>query len=248
MIQYGTFTLSGGDDPERVRGSRVTASLMPMLGIAPIRGRAFIPAEDFADVPAVAILSDGLWRRRFGADPAVVGRVIQVDDEPRTVVGVMPRGATLAGDDELWLPARMTPSQRINEISHSYTMLGRFADGATLAQASAELNAFAARMSAERPSPKDLGARLVPIGEQAVRSVRPALAVAAVSVALLLLVATANASTLLIARASSRRHELAVRAALGATRARCCRSRSPNPRCTRAWAAWPSTPGPRCSH
>ena len=224
MIQYGSFTLNGGDDPERVRGSRVTASLMPMLGLTPTLGRAFIPSEDFDDVPAVAILSDGLWRRRYGADPAVVGRVIQVDDEPRTVVGVMPHGATLpgslAGDDQLWLPARMTPSQRINEINHSYTMLGRLAGGTTLAQASAELDAFAARMSAERPSHKDVGARLVPIGEQTVRSIRPALVVAAVSVALLLLVATANASTLLIARASNRRHEFAVRAALGATRAR----------------------------
>jgi predicted permease len=232
MIQYGSYTLSGTgnpanpDDAIRLRGSRVTASLIPMLGIAPTVGRAFLPAEDFDDGPAVVILSNGLWRRRFGADPGIVGRVIQVDGEPRMVVGVMPRGATLPGalpgpeSVELWLPARLSPSDRVNEVSHNDTIIARLADGATLAQASAELDAFAARLAAERASHKDIGARLVPIREQTVRSIRPALVVAAASVALLLLIATANASTLLIARASNRRHELAVRAALGATRAR----------------------------
>ncbi|HEV3059185.1 MAG TPA: ABC transporter permease, partial [Vicinamibacterales bacterium] len=235
MIQYGSFTLTGtanlanpptASEAERVRGSRVTASLIPMLGVAPTIGRAFLPSEDFDDGPAVVILSNGLWRRRFGADPGIVGRVIEVDGELRTVVGVMPRGATLPGslpgpeNVELWLPARLSPSDRVNEVSHNYTILGRLAGGATLAQASAELDALAARLAAERASHRDIGARLVPIREQTVRSIRPALVVAAASVALLLLIATANASTLLIARVSNRRHELAVRAALGATRAR----------------------------
>src|SRR6266851_9219704 len=92
MVQSGSFTLAGGDDnPERLSGSRVTASLMPMLGIGPSIGRAFTAAEDFDAAPAVAIVSEGLWRRRYGADPAIVGRLIQVDGMPRTVVGVMPR-------------------------------------------------------------------------------------------------------------------------------------------------------------
>ena len=225
MVQYGSFTLTGGDDnPERVGGSRVTASLMPMLGIAPSIGRAFTALEDSDAAPAVTIISEGLWRRRYGADPAIVGRLIQVDGMPRTVVGVMPRGALLpgssSGDDQLWLPMRMSPSERVNEISHSYTIFGRLADGATLPQASAEVDAVAARMEAEHSTHHGLGARLVPVAERTARAIRPALVVAASSVALLLVVATANASTLLVARASSRRHELAVRAALGATRAR----------------------------
>ena len=225
MLTYESFTLTGGDNPERTRGARVTASLMPMLGIAPAIGRGFTASEDFDDVPAVAILSDGLWRRRYGADPAIVGRLIQVDGTPRTVVGLMPRGASLPGalseDDELWLPMRMSSLERVAAISHSYTILGRLADHTTLAQASAELEAFAARMAAERPTThSNLGARLVPVAEQTVRQIRPALVVAAASVTLLLLVATANASTLLIARASNRGRELAVRAALGATRGR----------------------------
>src|SRR5207248_845226 len=84
----------GSDEPERVRGARVTASLMPLLGIAPSIGRAFTPEEDVDAAPAVAILADGLWRRRYGSDPAIVGRTIQVDGTPRTVVGILPRGAT----------------------------------------------------------------------------------------------------------------------------------------------------------
>ena len=224
MVQYGSFSLTGGaDEPERVRGIRVTASLMPTLGLAPVLGRAFTSAEDLDAAPPVAILSDGLWRRRYGADASIVGRPIEIDGLPRTVVGVMPPRATLPGaltDYDLWLPMRMTAAERVNENSHNYTMIGRLADGVTLAQASAELDAFGARVAAERRSHGGMGIRVVPITEQTVRAIRPALVVAAVSVALLLLVATANGSTLLIARAANRQHELAVRAALGATRGR----------------------------
>ena len=175
MVQYGSFTLTGGDDnPERVGGSRVTASLMPMLGIAPSIGRAFTAAEDLDAAAAVAIVSEGLWRRRYGADPAIVGRLIEVDGMPRTVVGVMGRGAvlpgSLSGDDELWLPMRMSPSERVNEISHSYTILGRLADATTLTQASAEVETFAARMEAEHSSHRGLGARLVPVAERTARA------------------------------------------------------------------------------
>jgi len=225
MATFGAFTLTGGDaEPERVRGARMTASTMPTLGIMPAIGRGFTEAENLYDVPAVAILSDGLWRRRFGADPSILGRQIEIDSTRWTVVGVMPRGAQLPGapgdDTALWLPMRMSPAERASEINHSYTFVGRLADGVTLAQASAELEALAQRMAAERPSHNRIGARLVSVEERSTRVVRPALVVAAVSVALLLLVAAANASTLLLARAANRRQEFAVRAALGATRAR----------------------------
>ncbi|HEV2984715.1 MAG TPA: FtsX-like permease family protein, partial [Vicinamibacterales bacterium] len=119
---------------------------------------------------------------------------------------------------DLWLPARMTPSERNNAQSHSYTILGRLANGANLAQASAEIDAFAARMALEQPSTHGrLGARLVPIAEQIVHPIKPTLLIIAGSVGLLLLIASANASTLLLARASNRHHELAIRTALGAT-------------------------------
>ena len=224
MARTDTFTLTGDDNPERVRGSRVTASLMPLLGVAPRLGRNFTPAEDFEGMAGVAILSDGLWRRRYGADERVLGRTIQIDGESRTVVGVMPRGVSLpgplAGDDDLWMPARLSAADRVTEVYHSQKILGRLAGGVTIEQASAEIEALAARLAAERPSHRQLGARLVPIAEQTVRLIKPTLLLIAGSVALLLLVASANASTLLLARASNRRHELAVRAALGATRGR----------------------------
>jgi len=223
MVNYGSYTLIGGSgEPERLRGARVTASLMPLLGLSPSIGRAFTAAEDGDDAPATAILSEGLWRRRYGADPAVVGRAIDIDAEPRIVVGVMPRGASLPGtfgdDRDLWLPMRLSAAERSLEISHNYTILARLAPAVTFGQASAELDTLAARMAAERPTHTNIGARLERVEERTSRPARPSLVVAAAGVALLLLVAAANASTLLIARAANRRRELAVRAAIGATR------------------------------
>jgi putative ABC transport system permease protein len=223
LVANGASSLTGDDNPERVRGNAVTASVMPMLGLAPRIGRGFTAIEDTADAAPVVILGDGLWRRRYGSDPNILGRVIQVNNRPHTVVGVMPPGAALPGplgdDHDLWLSTQMDGRQRSNDISHNFTILARLADGRTLSRATAELETAAARAAAERPSShKNIGVRLVPVGEQTVRAIRPTLFVAAGGVALLLLVASANAATLLIARAANRQHELAVRAALGATR------------------------------
>src|SRR6185436_13695494 len=117
MVATGSFTLTGEGDAERVRGARLTATLLPMLGITLQAGRGFAAAEDDSAAAPVAILSDGLWRRRYGADPRLVGRSIQVDGVPHTVIGIAPPRAALpghiAGFSELWLPARLTPEERV---------------------------------------------------------------------------------------------------------------------------------------
>ena len=225
LVTSGALTLSGDDNPERVRGAWVTASVIRLLGITPPLGRAFTDAEDLDSAPRVAILSDGLWRRRYGADPSILGRVIQINNAATTVVGVMPRGASmpgpLAGDDDIWLSFNMSAKDRASEISHNYEIYARLADGVTVERASAELAAVAARLANERPdSHRAFGARIVPFDEQTVRAIKPTLLVVAGGVALLLLVACANAATLLLARAANRRHEIAVRSALGASAGR----------------------------
>jgi putative ABC transport system permease protein len=223
LIDSDAFTLTDGNTPERVRGSRVTASLMPLLGIAPQLGRAFTPDEDADSAAPVVIVGHDLWRRRYGADAGIVGRSIRVNGVLHTVVGVMGKGASLpgplAGDDELWLPVRMAAAERDNAISHNYSVVARLAAGVSLDSASAELEAFAERMVTEHPDThRNLGARLISFTEQTTRTIKPTLVVVAGGVSLLLLVACANASTLLIVRAASRRHETAIRAALGAGR------------------------------
>ncbi|HMD33393.1 MAG TPA: ABC transporter permease [Vicinamibacterales bacterium] len=225
VIAYGSFTLTGGDvEPERLRGARVSSSMVSMLGLAPAIGRAFSPSEDFDAAPAVVILSDGIWRRRFGGDPGVVGRAVQVDGAPHVVIGVMRRGAALPGavwsEDFVWLPIRMTAAERSNQASHNYTVIARLGDAATLSTATAELQTIAAQLEQHRRVNRGLGVRLATVAEQTTRGIKPAMIVAAASVGLLLVVATANASTLLIARTSNRRQEFALRSALGATRER----------------------------
>ena len=221
LVATDAFTLTGDDNPERVRGARMTASLLPLLGVAPRFGRAFDAAEDDDAAAPVAILSDGLWRRRFGADPNVIGRIVRVNGTDHTVIGVMPPFVALPGplaaNSDLWLPARMTTSERFNEISHNYTIVARLAEAATFASASAEIGTFAQRLATDRADThRNVGARLVTFDDQTVRGIKPTLLVIAGGVALLLLLACANAATLLVARAANRQRESAVRAALGA--------------------------------
>ncbi|MGD2115812.1 MAG: ABC transporter permease, partial [Acidobacteriota bacterium] len=217
--------LTGEGQPERLVAARVSAGLFPMLGAEAAHGRTFLPEEDRRGDHRVAVLSDGLWRRRFGADPGIVGDKILLSDEPFTVVGVMPPDFELqfeAFEHELWIPVAIDWDNLPPRDFRGLRVLGRLAPGVGLEQARAEMDTIAARFQQDWPEiyPPDSGwgLRLVPLQEQIVGDVRPALAVLMGLVGLVLLIACTNVANLLLARAADRSKEVSIRAAVGAGR------------------------------
>lgn len=218
------FTVgTGGEAAERVGGGGVTPNLFPMLGVHPARGRHFLPEE--AAVPGLeptVILSDRLWRTRFGGDPAIVGRSILVNQRARTVVGVMPPGFRFPERDDLWLPYRPdgTPRDRRN-----ITVIGLLRPGVTLAQLQSEMDTVAASAAARHPDTnRDWGLRALMYRDLAFdRAGRVAVFSLMGAVVLVLLIGCANLSNLLLAAGVARQREFAVRAAIGASRVRLVR-------------------------
>ena len=226
-------TMTGAAEPERFEGQQVSAEYFRALGVLPASGRDFQASDDQSKGPNVAILSDGLWQRRFGGDPAIVGRAVTLDGDLYTVIGIMPKGFenVLAPAAELWAPLQYNPALPSDgrEWGHHLRMIGRLRAGVSRAQARAELDTILPAWAQAHPEGykssggAPSGFLVHSVRDDLTRDVRPALLAILGAVGVVLLIVCVNVTNLILGRGAQRRGEFSMRTALGATRGRLAR-------------------------
>jgi putative ABC transport system permease protein len=212
-----SLNVAGAEAPERIAGALVSADFFRVLGLVPTSGRYFLEGEDTPGRDRVAVIGHGLWQRRFGGDPSVLGRSLTVDGRPLTIVGIASPGLRYPEEAELWIPVSQDEPALLEARGlHAYQVIGRLGAGQTLGHASARLEALAARLAAEYPSSnRGWGVVLTPLQESLVRDLRPTLLLLMGAVGFVLLIASANVAGMMLARGAARRRELSIRTALG---------------------------------